>query len=72
MIAAFGPVPHIEIEKNIPSILRDRANEELTLEEVEDRLFNLKNIARKHRVKPEDLLSLSNKLEDKLLSYTDS
>ena len=61
-----------EIEKNIPSILRDRANEELTLEEVEDRLFNLKNIARKHRVKPEDLLSLSNKLEDKLLSYTDS
>ena len=61
-----------EIEKNIPSILRDRANEELTLEEVEDRLFNLKNIARKHRVKPEDLLSLSNKLEDKLLNYTDS
>ncbi len=61
-----------EIEKNISSILRERANEEFTLEEVEDRLFNLKNIARKHRVKPEDLLSLSNDLEDKLLSHTDS
>ncbi len=61
-----------EIEKNIPSILRERANEEFTLEEVEDRLFNFKNIARKHRVKPEDLLNLSNKLEDKLLNYTDS
>ena len=61
-----------EIEKNIPSILRERANEEFTLEEVEDRLFNLKNIARKHRVKPEDLLNLSNDLEDKLFSYTES
>ena len=60
-----------EIEKNIPSILRERASEEFTLEEVEDRLFNLKNIARKHRVKPEDLLSLSNKLEDKLVNYTE-
>ena len=60
-----------DIEKNIPSILSDRASDGLTLEEVEDRLFNLKNIARKHGVKPEDLVGLCQEFEAKLSNHTD-
>ncbi|MFL2790244.1 MAG: AAA family ATPase [Paracoccaceae bacterium] len=60
-----------DIEKNIPSILSNRASDGVTLEEVEDRLFNLKNIARKHGVKPEDLVGLCHEFEAKLSNHID-
>jgi len=58
-----------DIEKNLPILLEGTDTQEMTLEEVEDRLFNLRNIARKHGVMPEDLMTLNDELDNRLTEY---
>ncbi len=60
-----------DIEKNIPTILEDRSSNKMTLEDVEARLFNFRNIARKHGVSPNNLMVLHQELETSLLEYHD-
>ena len=58
-----------EIEKNIPNIIEKRNSGGMTLEEVEDRLFNFRNIARKHGINPENLMVLNQEMEASLIEY---
>ena len=58
-----------DIEKNLPILLEGTDTQEMTLEEVDDRLFNLRSIARKHGVMPEDLMALNDELDNRLIEY---
>ena len=61
-----------EIEKNIPNIIENRNLGRMTLDEVEDRLFNFRNIARKHGINPENLMALNQEMEANLIEYDNS
>ena len=61
-----------EIEKNIPNILEKRTSGGMTLEDVEDRLFDFRKIARKHGINPENLMTLHQEMEASLIEYDNS
>ena len=61
-----------EIGKNIQTILEKQNFEEMNLEDVEERLFKLRQMARKHGINPEDLMTLNEGFERSLAEYNDS
>ena len=61
-----------EIGKSIQTILEKENFEEMNLEDVEERLFKLRQMARKHGINPEDLMNLNEGFESSLAEYNDS
>ena len=58
-----------EIEKNIQTILEDIFPNDIRLEDIEERLYEVKKLSRKHNVFPADLIFLKEELEKQLLEY---
>ena len=61
-----------EIGKSIQTILEKENFEEMNLEDVEERLFKLRQMARKHGINPEDLMNLNEGFESSLAEYNES
>ena len=55
-----------ETEKNIQELLKNFSSSDMSLEDVEDRLFEIKRLSRKHNVFAEELISLETELEKHL------
>ncbi len=58
-----------EIEKNIQKILEDIFPNDIKLEDIEERLYEIKKISRKHNIFPDNLLVFKEELETQLLGY---
>ena len=58
-----------EIEKNIQTILEDTFPNDISLEDIEERLYEVKKLSRKHNVFPNELIFLKEELEKQLLEY---
>ena len=58
-----------DIENNINTILNEVKSEDFNLEDVEQRLYEVKKISRKHNIHAEELLYLQEELEKQLSSY---
>ena len=58
-----------EIEKNIQAILEDIFPNDIRLEDIEERLYEVKKLSRKHNVFPGDLIGLKEELEKQLFEY---
>ena len=58
-----------EIEKNIQSILEDIFPNDIRLEDIEERLYEVKKLSRKHNVFPDALIGLKEELEKQLFEY---
>ena len=58
-----------EIEKNIQTILQDNFSQDLRLEDIEERLYEIKKLSRKHNVFADDLIVLREELEKQILGY---
>ena len=59
-----------EIEKNIKTILDDIFPNDIRLEDIEERLYEVKKLSRKHNVFPDDLIVLKEEIEKQLLGYS--
>ncbi len=58
-----------EVEKNIQTILEDNFSKDLSLEDIEERLYEIKKLSRKHNVFADDLIVLKEELEKQILDY---
>ncbi len=58
-----------EIEKNIQKILEDIFPNDIKLEDIEERLYEIRKISRKHNIFPDNLLVFKEELETQLLGY---
>ena len=58
-----------EAEKNIQELLKNFSNGDMSLEDIEDRLFEIKRLSRKHNVFADELISLKTELEKDLHEF---
>ena len=58
-----------ETEKNIQELLKNFSSSDMSLEEIEDRLFEIKRLSRKHNVFADELISLKTELEKHLHEF---
>ena len=58
-----------ETEKNIQELLKNFSPSDMSLEDVEDRLFEIKRLSRKHNVFADELISLKTELEKHLHEF---
>ena len=58
-----------EAEKNIQELLKNFSNGDMSLEDIEDRLFEIKRLSRKHNVFADELISLKTELEKHLHEF---
>ncbi len=58
-----------EVEKNIQIILEDFSPNEISLEDIEERLYEVKKLSRKHNVLADELILVKEELETQLLEY---
>ena len=59
-----------ETEKNIQELLKSFSPGDMSLEDIEDRLFEIKRLSRKHNVFADELISLKTELEKHLHEFT--
>ena len=58
-----------EAEKNIQELLKNFSYGDMSLEDIEDRLFEIKGLSRKHNVFADELISLKTELEKDLHEF---
>ena len=58
-----------ETEKNIQELLKNFSSSDMSLEDIEDRLFEIKRLSRKHNVFADELISLKTELEKHLHEF---
>ena len=58
-----------ETEKNIQELLKNFSSSDMSLEDIEDRLFEIKRLSRKHNVFADELISLKIELEKHLHEF---
>ncbi len=58
-----------ETEKNIQELLKKFSPSDMSLEDIEDRLFEIKRLSRKHNVFADELISLKTELEKHLHEF---
>ena len=58
-----------ETEKNIQELLKNFSPSDMSLEDIEDRLFEIKRLSRKHNVFGDELISLKTELEKHLHEF---
>ena len=58
-----------EAEKNIQELLKNFSYGDMSLEDIEDRLFEIKRLSRKHNVFADELISLKTELEKDLHEF---
>ena len=58
-----------EAEKNIQELLKNFSPGDMSLEDIEDRLFEIKRLSRKHNVFADELISLKTELEKHLHEF---
>ena len=58
-----------EAERNIQELLKNFSHGDMSLEEIEDRLFEIKGLSRKHNVFADELISLKTELEKDLHEF---
>ena len=58
-----------EAEKNIQELLKNFSSSDMSLEDIEDRLFEIKRLSRKHNVFADELISLKTELEKDLHEF---
>lgn len=58
-----------ETEKNIQELLKNFSSSDISLEDIEDRLFEIKRLSRKHNVFADELISLKTELEKHLHEF---
>ena len=58
-----------EAEKNIQELLKNFSPSDMSLEDIEDRLFEIKRLSRKHNVFADELISLKTELEKDLHEF---
>ena len=58
-----------ETENNIQELLKNFSPSDMSLEDIEDRLFEVKRLSRKHNVFADDLISLKTELEKHLNEF---
>ena len=58
-----------EAEKNIQELLKNYSYGDMSLEEIEDRLFEIKGLSRKHNIFADELISLKTELEKDLHEF---
>ena len=58
-----------EAEKNIQELLKNFSYGDMSLEEIEDRLFEIKGLSRKHNIFADELISLKTELEKDLHEF---
>ena len=58
-----------EAEKNIQELLKNFSSSDMSMEDIEDRLFEIKRLSRKHNVFADELISLKTELEKDLHEF---
>ena len=58
-----------EAEKNIQELLKNFSSSDMSMEDIEDRLFEIKRLSRKHNVFADELISLKKELEKDLHEF---
>ena len=58
-----------EAERNIQELLKNFSHGDMSLEDIEDRLFEIKRLSRKHNVFADELISLKTELEKDLHEF---
>ena len=58
-----------EAEKNIQELLKNFSSSDMSMEDIEDRLFEIKGLSRKHNVFADELISLKTELEKDLHEF---
>ena len=58
-----------EAERNIQELLKNFSHGDMSLEDIEDRLFEIKGLSRKHNVFADELISLKTELEKDLHEF---
>ena len=58
-----------EAEKNIQELLKNFSYSDMSMEDIEDRLFEIKRLSRKHNVFADELISLKTELEKDLHEF---
>ena len=58
-----------EAEKNIQELLENFSSSDMSIEDIEDRLFEIKRLSRKHNVFADELISLKTELEKDLHEF---